>query len=203
VRSLGDRRTVSDAVVVLGVFLVLGVLCGMAWWLLVEPAEFTKARGGTTMGEVELSRRFDVDGWYAVVALVAGFVAGLVLTWRRARDFRVTTVLVVLGSVLAAAVTALVGGVLGPGDPDAALASAARGAEAPVRLVVTAEVTYLMWPIGVLAGAIMVLWSSTRPDAQEQADQADRAVATDPHGSTSDAATGGPPDPLNPARARG
>jgi len=160
VRLLRGRGAAADTAVILAGFLVLGVVCGVAWWLLVEPAEFTKTRDGSVMGEVDLTQRFAPDGWYAVVALVAGFATGLVATWRRSRDPRLTTFLVVVGSVVAAAAMAVVGAALGPGDPDAVLASAARGTTAPAALAVSAGVTYLMWPIAVVSGALMVLWSS-------------------------------------------
>jgi hypothetical protein len=148
---------------VLGTFLVLGVACGVLWWLLVDPAEYTRTlNGGGQMGEVDLSKRFNADGWYSVIAIVAGFLAGLGLTWWRSRDFRLTTVLLLPGAALAAAVMALVGRALGPGDPDVALASVQRGQAVPVQLVVDAAPGYLMWPVAVLFGALMVLWSSPR-----------------------------------------
>lgn len=153
----------SDVVVLLGTFVGLGVLGGVLWWLLVDPAEFTLAPGGGAMGELELSKRFNADGWYSVIAIVLGFLSGLLLTWWRSRDYRLTTVLLVVGAALAAGVMALTGGLLGPGDPDAALEGARRGDTVPVELVVTAEVSYLLWPIAVLAGALMVLWSSPGP----------------------------------------
>ena len=116
------------------------------------------------MGEMDLSKRFDADGWYSVIAIVAGFVAGLALTWWRSRDFRLTTIALVVGAALAAAVMAVVGRLLGPGDTSTALAAAARGQMVTVPLKGTAESGYLVWPIAVLAGALMVLWSSPRHD---------------------------------------
>jgi hypothetical protein len=150
---------VSDVLVVLGSLAILGLACGLLWWLLVQPAEFTKMRDGGAMGEVELGKRFAADGWYVVLALVAGSVAGAGLTWWRARDALLTTGLLVIGAVLAAAVMALTGHLLGPGDPQARLAAAKAGAHVPVQLAVTAKTAYLAWPIGVLAGALLVLWS--------------------------------------------
>lgn len=158
-RHLGDGAR-ADVVVVLGTFVGLGLLGGLLWWLLVDPAEYTLAPGGGAMGELELSKRFNADGWYSVLALVLGFPSGLLLTWWRSRDYRLTSALLVLGAALAAGVMAVTGRLLGPGDPDAALTGAKRGARVPVELVVTADVAYLLWPIAVLAGALMVLWSS-------------------------------------------
>ncbi len=163
-RSLG-KAVVVDVATILGTFLVLGAVCGLVWWLVVDPAVFIRTRGGGgAMGEVELSKRFAADGWYSVIAIVAGFPSGIGLTWWRSRDFRLTTVLLVPGAALAAAVMAAVGRAVGPESPGVALAHAARGARVPVDLAVSATPSYLMWPIAVLFGALMVLWSSARPD---------------------------------------
>ena len=80
------------------------------------------------MGEDQLSRQFDADAWYAVVAAMAGLAGGLVLSWWRSRDALLTSGLLVLGSALAATAMALVGHLLGPGSPRAALAVARVGA---------------------------------------------------------------------------
>lgn len=189
VKLLRGRGAAADTAVILAGFLVLGVVCGVAWWLLVEPAEFTKTRGGSVMGEVDLTQRFAPDGWYAVIALVAGFATGLVVTWRRSRDLRLTTVLVVVGSALAAGAMAVVGAALGPGDPDPVLASAARGTTVPAALAVSAGVTYLMWPIAVLSGALMVLWSSPGV-AQPAPDEPDAEGAGAPQAGPSMRVTG-------------
>ncbi|HEU4514449.1 MAG TPA: hypothetical protein VFR87_15185 [Nocardioidaceae bacterium] len=152
---------VADVVVVLGTFLVLGIAAGVAWSLLVDPAEYTKVPGGSgAMDELDLAKRFGADGWYAVIGIVAGFLAGVGVTWWRTRDFRVTTALLVPGAAVAAATMAYVGRLLGPGDSGAALAGVRRGDTVPVELAVSSLPVYLTWPIAVLAGALMVLWSS-------------------------------------------
>jgi len=163
------RGPVADVVAVLATFAAVGALCGVLWWLLVDPAQYTRTlRGGATMMEVELSKRFNADGWYSVIAIVAGFVTGLAVTWWRSHDARLTTFLLLPGAALAAALMAAVGHALGPENPDTALAGVTRGQSVPVELVVTATASYLMWPVAVLFGALMVLWSSTGvPDQDE------------------------------------
>jgi uncharacterized membrane protein YeaQ/YmgE (transglycosylase-associated protein family) len=147
-----------DALVVLGVLVALGVLGAVLWASLVTPAEFTKLAKGGGMGEGELAKQFDADAWYVVIAASAGLVAGLVLSWWRSRDPLLTTVLLVVGSALAAAVMTLLGHyVLGPGDPRAALEAAELGARVPERLDVDTFTVYLSWPVGVLVGAFVVL----------------------------------------------
>ncbi|HET6624842.1 MAG TPA: hypothetical protein VFG63_00495 [Nocardioidaceae bacterium] len=149
-----------DLAVVLGCYLVLGLVCGLLWWLLVDPASFTKVKaGGGSMGEVELGKRFNGDGWFAVIGGVAGVASGVALTWWRSRDFLLTTVLLLLGAALAAAAMAVTGHALGPGDPDAALAAAKAGTHVPIELEVTAKASYLVWPIAALIGSLVVLWT--------------------------------------------
>lgn len=169
------RGAGADVAAALGTFLALGVVCGVVWWMVADPALYTKTAEGAQMSEVELSRRFGVDGWYAVIAAVAGFLSGVAVTWWRSRDLRLTTGLVLAGSALAAAAMALVGRVLGPGDPERAIDAAAVGDRVPLQLVVDVDSAYLIWPIAVLAGALMVLWSTPRVGEQ--------ALAEDVYGS--------------------
>lgn len=176
-RDRTPRGPAADVVVILGALLALGVAGALLWWAVVDLPVYVKARGGgARMSEVDLMRRFDVDGWYAVIAGVSGFLAGLGLTWWRARDFRLTTLLLVVGAALAGATMASLGRLLGPDDPERALATAPVGAEAPVQLLVTGDSTYLVWPVAVLFGALMVLWSSPRVGQRELAED----IALDP-----------------------
>ena len=91
------------------------------------------------------------------------------LTWWRSRDPLLTSLLLVLGAVLAAAVMALTGHLLGPGDPATALREAKVGAQVPLRLEVDTFSVYLVWPIAVLAGALVVLLNSAGPTTSEVA----------------------------------
>jgi hypothetical protein len=167
-RRLG-RGAAADAGVVLGTFLALGLLSGVVWWLLVEPAEYTRGlAGGLTMSELELSQRFNADGWYSVIALGVGFLSGLALTWWRSRNLLLSTLLLLPGAGVAAVAMARVGGALGPEEPDVAVMVLEQGESVPVELTVLAWASYLMWPIGVLLGAVMVLWSSTRVPGEDR-----------------------------------
>lgn len=168
------RRTwapgvLDDLVAVLGVYLAVGVVAGIVWWALYDPALFTKGEGGALgMGEVELGKRFNGDAWYAVIAGVGGLVSGTALTWWRGRDPLLTPVLVLLGAVIAASVMATLGGWLGPADPQSIAATVPVGGTVPATLSVDAFVCYLVWPATALLGSLLVLWSpppvSTHPD---------------------------------------
>lgn len=150
----------ADIAWVLGTYTVLGLVGAVLWWLLVDPALFTKAgNGGLGMGEAQLGKRFAADGWFVVIAAVLGLLSGSVLTWWRSRDSLVTTVLLVVGSGVATALMVLVGRALGPADPQSLARSASVGDRLPMQLEVHATVAYLVWPIAVLVGALFVLWS--------------------------------------------
>lgn len=154
------RAPLRDAAWVLGVHLCLGLVGAVLWWLLVDPAMFTKAEsGGLAMGEVQLARRFNADGWFVVIAAVSGLLSGSVLTWWRSRDFLLTSLLLVVGSAVAATVMAVLGRVLGPADPGSVAAGLPVGAQVAMQLEVSGTVCFLVWPIAVLAGALFVLWS--------------------------------------------
>lgn len=173
--SSPSRGALRDTGVVLGTFVLLGVVCGVAWWLLVDLPEFSRGRGGgSSMGEVELGKRFNADGWYTVLALVVGFLAGGALTWWRSRDYLLTTVLLVPGAGIAAATTAVVGGALGPSDSRSGVELVQPGEPVTVALALGSDVAYLMWPIAALAGALMVLWSGTR-DPRGRPEPSDRS----------------------------
>lgn len=150
----------ADIAWVLGTYTVLGLVGAVLWWLLVDPALFTKAgNGGLAMGEGQLGKRFASDGWFVVIAAVLGLLSGSVLTWWRSRDHLLTTGLLVAGSGLATALMVLVGRALGPADPESLARAASAGARLPMQLEVHATVAYLVWPIAVLVGALFVLWS--------------------------------------------
>ena len=153
----------QDVLVVLGVFLVLGVLGGLLWPVLVTPAEFTKLSTGGTMGENELGKQFGADGWYVVIGFLAALAAGLVLTAWRSRDPLLVSLLLVVGAAVAAGVMALVGPWTGPSDPEAALRAAKVGAKVPESLDVDSFSIYLAWPFGALVGALFVLVGANTP----------------------------------------
>jgi hypothetical protein len=168
------RGPVGDVLAVLGTFVVLGGVAGLLWWVLAEPAEYTRGRAGLAMSELELARRFGIDGWFAVIALVSGTLGGVTVTWWRSRDFRVTTLLLVPASVVAATTMAAVGRLLGPDAPGPGDDLVRRGGSVAAELAVSAAQIYLLWPIAVLAGALIVLWSSAEPPPPSDPDEPTR-----------------------------
>lgn len=165
-RPAGRRPgALDDLLAVLGVYVVLGLVGAVLWWAFYDPAMFTKGEGGGLgMGEVELAKRFNADAWYAVIAGVLGLLSGTALTWWRARDPLLSAGLVLVGSLLAAGVMSVVGGWLGPPDPQGVAASVEVGDRVASPLRVDAAACYLVWPVTALIGSLIVLWS---PPADE------------------------------------
>jgi len=150
---------VTDAVVVLGVLLVLGLVAGLLWPQLVDPVRFVRTANGISSDEVQLAHQFDDEGWYVVVAVVAGALAGAVLTAWRSRDPLATLVLLLVGASLAAWVMTKVGEAVGPPAVTSVLRDAEVGATAPGPVEVRTWAAYLVWPISALFGSTVVLWA--------------------------------------------
>jgi len=166
------RDVALDLLVVVGGMAAIGVLCGVLWWAVVEPAQLIRLQDSVGQDELELSRDFGATGWYTVIAVVAGFLSGLVFGFLRRRDPLVTLLLVLAGCAVAAVLMQWTGHLLGPDDPAAALAEASVGtrADAPLELHGTLvqiagdpllHTAYLAWPIGALVGLLIPLLSRT------------------------------------------
>lgn len=158
------RALLADVLVVLGAFAVAAVVVGVVWPQLVDPVVVEVTEMGLLTDEVALGDRFDVVGWYSLLSGGFSLVLGALLVAVR-RSHEVVTVLAVLvGACLAALLAARIGTWLGPDAPARVLADAEVGATAEDRIVLTAEVAYLAWPISALAGALVVLWSGPGDD---------------------------------------
>jgi hypothetical protein len=128
------------------------------------------------MGEADFGQQFGADGWFVVIGVLAGLAAGLALTGWRRRDPLLVVGLLVVGSCLAAALMAVLGHRLGPGDPGAALRGVQLGAKVPERLDVGPQLpgrphqgafpVYLSWPFGALVGAMFVLVARRSDDLE-------------------------------------
>jgi hypothetical protein len=166
VAAPADRGAViKDVLVVLVSFAVAAVLVGLIWPHLVDPVVVERTDAGLLTDEVALGDRFDVVGWYALLAAGAGLLLGAVLAATRRTHEVVTLLAVVACACLAAWLSAEVGSWVGPDDPNQVLADAEVGDTAEDRIVLTADVAYLVWPVAALIGSATVLWS--RPGHRE------------------------------------
>ena len=160
-----SRALAREAGLVLGWFVVLGIVGGVLWWAVTPLAEWTRTAKSATMDEANLGVAVASDGWFFVIAAVGGLVSGFVLAaWRR-RDPVATVVLLTCGSALATVLMRVIGRALGPGSYEAALRTAEVGARVPVPLTVHAPGIYLVLTITTLITALAVLWGTTEDAA--------------------------------------
>jgi CHASE2 domain-containing sensor protein len=163
-RRLLGRPLVRDLLVVVGWFVLVGVVGAVLWWQLTPLAEYTRTAATAQMDEEQLGRQVSADGWYFVIAAVGGVLSGIVLlSWRR-RDPVTMVVLVTLGALLAAWLMLRIGLWLGPANPNDVLPHVAVGAQVPLQLRTHASGVVFVWPVTALLGAIGVIWGTdSRP----------------------------------------
>ncbi len=165
-RRLADG--LRETAIVLGCFAALALIGALVWWQVVSLPHYLVGPEGGAMDEEQLSKQVAIDGWYAVIAVVGGVVAGTLIALRFQRDLVLTVVLLVLGGALAAWVMRTVGLAVGPPDPKTVLEGAKQGSTVPVQLAVTMPAVYLIWPVAALLGSVGVVWGtdSKKDDAE-------------------------------------
>jgi hypothetical protein len=158
-----------DVAVVFGVFLVLAVVGAVLWWQLVDLPMAMLSNGRVVIAPNDLTQEIGIDGWYALIALAGGLLAGAGLTaWRRT-DPLVTVAAIGLAAVLAGWVMRALGQLLGPANPVTALKGAHSGATAPVRLVLHASGVVWLWPTAAALGALVWLYLASGPRSERRA----------------------------------
>lgn len=166
----GSRRpsrttdVLLDVGIVLGWFLVAGVIGALVWWQVTDLPQATRAQGAVVVEADQLGKEVNIDGWFFVIALVGGLVSGIVLTLWRRRDAVLTVVLVTLGGGLASFVMQRLGRMLGPGSEVDALRHKADGAHALMRLQVHATGVLWVWPAAAALGALVYLFVLKAPE---------------------------------------
>jgi len=143
--------------------LALGVVGGLLWWWLAEPAEWEVTEQGITLTEDAARGQFAV-----VVTFVAvGAVLSLVWGWAAGRSLReLGWVLVPVLAVVAAAASVVawqVGLLLGPPDPRD-VADPSLGDRLPSQLEVDAVAAFLVWPMFALLGLLVSAWLDRSDD---------------------------------------
>lgn len=153
-----DLGVFVDVGVVFAVFAVLGLLGALLWRWLTPLPYYVKVGSGGSMAPEVMTRQVGIDGWFFVIALVLGLLAGAVLTWWARREPVLTVLAIVLGAAVASFVMVHLGRALGPGDVAQALARAKPGAHVPVPLQVHATGVIYVWMIAGAFGALAQLF---------------------------------------------
>ncbi|MRJ77776.1 hypothetical protein GEV29_14625 [Aeromicrobium sp. SMF47] len=154
------RRVVLAAVVML----LLGVVGGLVWVWLADPAQWQVTSRGIVMSESESQGQFGVIVVFVAIGAVVSLGWGWV-TGRRLEELGwVLTPFVVVVTVLAALLAWRIGVELGPPDP-ATVARPSVGDRIPAQLKIDGIVPFLVWPIFGLIGLVGAVWSTRRePD---------------------------------------
>ncbi len=167
------RTNVTGALVappVLGA--LLGALGGWLWWTWWSPAPDGRIYD-TPTGPAWYPDPFDpgITGDFGGTAtfVVTGFalalVLGLVGAWLAREQAVPGLVAVLLGAGVAVGAMVLVGAAFSPADPATLVADHAVGDRLPGSMQVTGWTPYLAWPVGALAGYLVLLLSlPSRPE---------------------------------------
>jgi hypothetical protein len=145
---------------------VLGVLGGVLWWAITDTATYTVTKGGTSLRDDEMRQQFGAVVNFVLigagVCAVLGFVIAIVsdLSWPA-----VPAVALMCGQ--AAVLTWLVGGWLGPEDPQR---RGPVGTRIPDALTVDAVAPFLAWAVcgvaGLLIGMALIEHQPVREEAR-------------------------------------
>jgi hypothetical protein len=147
------------------IMLALGVVGGLAWLWLADPAEWEITEQGIILTEDAARGQFAV----VVTFVCIGAVLCLLWGWAAGRSLReVGWKLVPLFAAVAAlaAVTAWqVGVLLGPSDPRDAV-DPAIGERLPSPLEIDAVAPFLVWPMFALIGLLLSAWLERGEDGR-------------------------------------
>lgn len=162
---LGRGSPVRTVLLVLLAYAVLGALAGVAWEAIwTPPGQVISKHQVFYDSYASLRRAFTGTGLYVLVAAVASALLGLVVgLLTRGREL-LMLVLVIVGSVLAAAVMWRVGTSLGPADP-ASIAAHTQGRQSVQgELSVAGSTPYLVWPMTSLfvLAVVYFTWPGSR-----------------------------------------
>lgn len=149
--TTGPRTASSPlrfVVLTLLAYAALGAVAGAVWeWVWTPPVNVIHDHQVFYSSYESLRRVFSGTGLYAVVAAVASVLITLaVCLLSRGREL-LTLVTVLVGSVIAAVLMRLVGGVLGPDDPLQVAKTTANSDHVLGRLTVEGFSAYLVWPM--------------------------------------------------------
>lgn len=191
-RGFGERLrhpVVSDAALVVGWFVVLGVVAAVVWWLLTPLAEYTRTATNAEMDEQQLGVQVSTDGWYLTIAAVGGFLSGVALLLLRRRDPVAMVLFLTLGSLLGGWLMIRLGLWLGPAAPKDVLPHAPVGGKVPLQLKPHADGVLYAWPISALLGAVGVVWGTEDSRRGTVGDVPEHRGGT-PQGAPSDSGSG-------------
>lgn len=159
-------RLLRQPLIVVGILAVAGLGCGWLWHHLWAPAPTGVGFKGKMYFPDDTI--FRATGLYVLIALAAGVLLGAVLTYVFEYDEVATLIAVTLGALLAGALMAWVGSVLGPDSPQpVADALTQEPGEVTGSLSVEPLARWTCFPCGGVVGALFVLVTFNRRTPRE------------------------------------
>lgn len=133
-------------VVFLGFCAVLGVLSGLLWHAVVHLPTYTvQQSGAASTTERGLTEFFGTDAWFSLIGAVCGALIGLLGWWLFRWLGWFVTLVVVVGSNIAALIAWHLGEAHGPGDFAARISAASAGQSLPIDFRLRSHSSVLVW----------------------------------------------------------
>lgn len=148
---------------------VAGVALGVAWWLVAPVARFEERAGTVVQLGQGSETAVAADGWFAVCAAVVGVIAGLLAALLVRRDRLVALLSLTAGGVLGSVLAWQLGELLGQAPVEARPGALEDGARVVGPLRLSALGVLLTWPMT----AVMVFFGAVAGlDAADHGDPA-------------------------------
>ena len=190
------RRDVVAALRVLRLAVLVGIVVGVVWWRVAPRVMVEVTADSIALVDPAGKAFIATDGWFAVLAAVAGLVCGVVgvLRWRR------DGIGLAVGEAVGGLVGALVAMLLGQWLGRASIDEAAVGAVVEASLRVRATGVLLAWPLVALLIVVAVAVSFGLDDAEDDEDDEGHEHHEAPTGpDPADVLSpGAPPEPRSP-----
>ena len=156
------RGLVARLLLILALFAVGGVIGGVLWEWWWTPPTGAAVNGEWFLDSDGAGNEFSGTGLFVIITAVTGLVLGILCAALvRANELWVLGG-VVVGALLAGAITAAVGGWLGPPDPRPLAKGERDFTPIPSDLQVVGLSPYLAAPMGALAGVVVIYLSGRR-----------------------------------------
>lgn len=157
---LAAGSPIRTTLLVLLAYAVVGAVAGVVWqWVWTPPGQVIQDHQIFYDSYASLRREFTGTGYYVLVGLVASALVALgtcLLT--RGREVLVL-LLVIAGSVIAAALMWRVGTALGPADPKSLAAHTTARTPVSGQLTVSGKSPYAVWPMASLLVLALVYFA--------------------------------------------
>jgi len=146
-----------------GLFVALGLIGGVLWWLLTPRPHYQVVSGQVSMDAIQVMKQVDADMWFAVISAGLGLLVGVVVALRRTPGPMGSVLFMTLGAGLAALLMWQMGELLTPDHlrEQAKLLKPGQQLQVPLRL--EAKAVLLVWPVSALCALGSLLWLRSSP----------------------------------------